>query len=750
MDNLKPQEILDALQTEYFVVDLKSKKIIQTNSPGIEKGSSCFKAIFNNDTPCGLKDGKCLCQQLSSKNRSYNFVHTIDKAGKTIRYKAVGKLIKKDVGLLSCNNITKDFEQQNEIENSAKRLEEVEKLANFGYWEMDLNTSVITPSLGSRIIYGIKNKRTTLSEIREFTLPQYRKLFDKKTNDLIRKGFSFDIEYKIKRPSDSQVRHIHAIAEFRKDKNIGYGIIVDITEASEAKNALVENKEYLKLLFKNMNSAFAQHKIVTNDLGEPVDYVFLDVNQKFEELTGLKKEDILNKTVREVIPTIEELWIKRYGKVALTGEPIVFTDFSQEIGKYFEVAAFSPWKNFFAVSFTDVTNRKRAEMELLAAKEKAVESDQLKTLFLANMSHEIRTPLNGILGFSNLLANNDVEDGQREYYGKIIENSGHRLMTVIDDIVNISMIQSNQLNIDNTEFDLVDLLEEIYHVYQKQYQEKLNELEFKLELSGIKGMLAVYSDKDRVFQIVKNLLDNAFKFTSEGAIEFGLKNVTDSNIELFVKDSGIGIHKDKQNVIFDSFRQAEEGQNRKYGGSGLGLAIVSGIVDKLDGSIAVSSDVGRGTEFTVILPRNEQNLRKYTFQMITPDLSESSAPDLSKTILSFEDDNFSAEFISNVAGILGYKHVNFVYPNEGLKYLRSNHVDLILMDVQLPEMSGYEVTQIIKAEFPEIPIIIQTAFVMAGDMEKAYDAGCDDYISKPITVDAFCDKINKCLKLECS
>jgi PAS domain S-box-containing protein len=750
MDNLKPQEILDALLTEYFVVDLKSKKIVQSNRPGVKKGSNCFKVIFNNDTPCGIKDEKCLCQQVSLQNPIYNFVHTAEKAGKTFYYKAVGKLIKKNVALLSCHDITKDFDQQNEIDNSAKRFEEVEKLANFGYWEMDLNTGVITPSLGSKIIYGIENNRTTLSEIREFTLPKYRKVFDKKTDELIRKGLSFDIEYKIKRPSDNQIRHIHAIAEFRKEKNVGYGIIVDKTEASEAKNALVENKEYLKLLFKNMNSAFAQHKIVTNDLGEPVDYVFLDVNQKFEELTGLKKEDILNKTVKEVIPNIDESWIKRYGKVALTGKPVVFTDFSQEIGKYFEVAAFSPWKNFFAISFTDVTNKKRAEMELVAAKEKAVESDRLKTLFLANMSHEIRTPLNGILGFSNLLANNDVDDEQREYYGKIIENSGHRLMTVIDDIVNISMIQANQLNIDKAEFDLVDLLEEIYHVYQKQYQEKLNEIEFKLELSGIRGTLAMFSDKDRVFQILKNLLDNAFKFTSEGAVEFGLKNVTDSDIELFVTDSGIGIHKDKQSLIFDSFRQAEEGQNRKYGGSGLGLAIVSGIVDKLGGEITVRSDVGRGTDFTVILPRNEQNLRKYTFQMITPELSESSEPELSKTILSFEDDNFSAEFISNVAGILGYKHVNFIYPNEGLAYLRNNHVDLILMDVQLPEMSGYELTQIIKTEFPEIPIIIQTAFVMAGDMKKAYSAGCDDYISKPITVDAFCEKINKCLKLECS
>jgi len=363
------------------------------------------------------------------------------------------------------------------------------------------------------------------------------------------------------------------------------------------------------------------------------------------------------------------------------------------------------------------------------------------------MSHEIRTPLNGILGFSSLLTNGEIDDEQREYYRKIIENSGHRLMTVIDDIVNISMIQSNQLKIDYNEFDLVDLLEEIFVVYKKQYHKKVETIDFKLQLPNTSNVIPVFSDKDRVFQIIKNLLDNAFKFTDEGFIEFGIKKV-ESTVVLYVKDSGIGVNKDKQKLIFDSFRQGEEGQNRKYGGSGLGLAIVAGILEKLDGSIKVNSEVGKGTEFSVYLPRNEHKLRRYTLEMITPEFSDVEASEHSKTIVSFEDDSFSAEFLESMAVLLGYKHVNFVYPQEGIDYVRNNPVDLILMDLQLPEMNGYEVTQILKAEFPEIPIIIQTAFVKAGDKKKAFRSGCDDYISKPITVDVFREKINKCLALE--
>uniref|UniRef100_UPI003217BFCD PAS domain-containing hybrid sensor histidine kinase/response regulator n=1 Tax=uncultured Draconibacterium sp. TaxID=1573823 RepID=UPI003217BFCD len=748
MKYLDSQEVLNALPTEYFVVDTKSRKILQTNRAGVVSGDSCYKAIFSNNKPCGLEEETCFCQRKANSPDNFDFMLESKTNGEKRYCKATGVNVKEGLVVLSHCDITEVMQQRDEIVDNTKRMEEVEKLANFGYWEIDCATKMVSPSLGSKIIYGLTRNVLSLNEISEYTLAEDRILFDESTEGLISKGISFNIKYRIKRPLDNAVRHIHTIAEFWEEKNKGYGIVLDITEAAEATEALLENKEYLNLLFDNMSNGFAQHKIITNEDGEPIDYVFLDVNQKFEELTGLKREDVLNKTVKQILPNAEKTWIERYGKVALTGEPVIFTDYSGDLDKYFEVAAFSPQREYFAVSFSDITNRKRAEKELLDAKEKAIESDRLKTLFLANMSHEIRTPLNGILGFSSLLSGGDVDEEQRYYYGKIIKNSGHRLMTVIDDIVNISMIQSNQLKVNYYEFDLVDLLEEIYVVYKKQNEEKLDQIDFKLVLPPGAKVILVYSDKDRIFQIIKNLLDNAFKFTTTGFIEFGVKRTGTSEIKLFVKDSGIGIAKSKQSVIFDTFRQVEEGQNRKYDGSGLGLAIVAGILEKLEGSIEVTSALNQGAEFLVSFPRNAHKLSNYTIEMITPKPGDYENGNESKTIVSFEDDRSSAEFLGTVVSMLGGKHVNFVSPAKGIEYIRNNKVDLILMDVQLPEMDGYEATQIIKNEFPEIPVIIQTAFVMAGDKEKAFLSGCDDYISKPIGVEALREKINKCLHME--
>jgi CheY-like chemotaxis protein len=210
-----------------------------------------------------------------------------------------------------------------------------------------------------------------------------------------------------------------------------------------------------------------------------------------------------------------------------------------------------------------------------------------------------------------------------------------------------------------------------------------------------------------------------------------------------VKDTGIGIDESKQEIIFESFRQAEEGNSRKFDGSGLGLAIITGILEKLKGKINVTSKLGEGSLFYVTIPRNED---KFEWGDLSSD-TEKNRPVKStvraKRIVSFEDDATSIEYLKTVVGMLGYNLVNFVDAKEGIEYLRKNNVDMILMDVQLPGMSGLEATRIIKKEFPAIPVIIQTAFAMSGDMEKAFESGCDDYISKPLSVDMLKQKIKR-------
>ncbi len=398
-------------------------------------------------------------------------------------------------------------------------------------------------------------------------------------------------------------------------------------------------------------------------------------------------------------------------------------------------------KQFVAIK-EDVTNIKLMVKDLEVAKEKAEESDRLKTVFLANMSHEIRTPLNGILGFSNIICSGLCDENQLEKYSKIIENSGQRLMTVIDDIIDISMIQANQFKVEFKAFDLNYLLEEIYLLYKDQRLASLENIQLELDTKLTRGNCNIVSDKTRIYQVLKNLLDNAFKFTEAGHIKFGCYDSNDDQIVLFVEDTGIGIEEDKINLIFDIFRQAEEGSSRKYDGSGLGLAITSGIVEKLGGKIVVQSEINKGTTFYVTLPRDTKVQSKIDRKL--NQTQEMKGKEMKyRRIVSFEDDKASSHYLKVVVNLLGYELTNFENANEGIDFLRKNKADLILMDAQMPGMNGYEATKIIKSEMPEIPVIMQSAFAMKSDAEKALKAGCDDYLTKPVSMNNLKEKIEK-------
>ncbi|HKI90344.1 MAG TPA: PAS domain S-box protein, partial [Draconibacterium sp.] len=972
------------------------------------------------------------------------------------------------------------------------------------------------------MIYGITNGRIPLAEVQKIPLFQYRKKLDSALLGLIKEGKPYDVKFEIKRPDNGEIRWIHSIAEYRSDKKMVFGVLHDITDTYVARKALEESEKKFKLLFQNMNSAFTYHQIITDEEGKPVDYIFLDVNSKFEELTGLKRENIINKGIFEVFPEIEESWIKQFGKVALTGESINFSDYLGELDKHFQISAYSPRKGFFAITLLDISNRiktekelnealidlnlaqqiskignwkydpeyrkilwseqlydifergrnlvplnlaelkkyfdkrsfsqyenainkaikegvsfklqmelllperdskwikvickpdkesglsghflrgtiqditnaKKAEVELhqsgkllrtiienipdaiymkdknfrkkvanigdarncgltsveeligktdhdlfpkemadvyleddkqviergepvinreeiipgekggkrwllttkiplrnkeneiiglvgigrditelkqkeqrlqllqqtieqsplsvlitnpkgeieyvnsaftevtgyssqeaigqnpgvlldsdendetylkkfgesihsgnrwngeisskkkdgtlfwnnvvLApiidgshniqhfvaitedvsekknmvkelqfAKEKAEESDRLKSLFLANMSHEIRTPLNGILGFSNIICSGTAENKDLEMYGKIIENSGRRLLTVIDDIIDISKIQANQLKLYYGKFNINELIQELYIFYRTQNAEQLVNVELKFQLCQNENHSWAYSDKNRVYQVLRNLIDNAFKFTHSGSIEFGCSQSTDNELTLFVKDTGIGIEPDKQEIVFQSFRQAQEGKSRKYDGSGLGLSIVTGILERLKGKIWLDSKLGDGSVFYVSLPRNKEKIETDTVLEKSVTLKESNSKISKPRIVSVEDDKASVEYLKVVIKSLGYELVNFNNARAGIDYLKNNKADLVLMDVQLPEMNGFEATRIIKAEFPNLPVIIQTAYAMKTDMEKAFQAGCDDYLSKPLSLSILKEKIKK-------
>jgi len=383
-------------------------------------------------------------------------------------------------------------------------------------------------------------------------------------------------------------------------------------------------------------------------------------------------------------------------------------------------------------------------IELLKAKQKAEESDKLKTAFLANLSHEIRTPLNAIMGFSSLLAPDNDEQDLKTYIN-IINNSGKQLLNIINDIIDIAKIESNQINISFSECLINKQLGEIYESSNEFLKEtKGKTISLSLHLDNKNDNFTIITDPTRFSQIVSNLVNNAIKFTDEGKIEFGYyinsKLANNDEILFFVKDTGIGIPKDKQELIFERFRQVDDSFNKKYGGTGLGLAITKSLVDNLGGRIWVESEQSNGSAFYFTLPgkivnypNNDQALKK-----IKPEVNLTEV-----TILIAEDEPSNYYVLEIMLEETGSKLLWAKDGEEAIKLFKENidDIDIILMDVQMPHINGIEATKAIKKIRKEIPILAQTAYALDGDMEQFLNEGCDDYISKPIDSDLLMGKI---------
>lgn len=863
MDQILPVDVLKLIPLKYYVINTKTKSIIQTNDESLhDKDRPCFNQVFDKELPCNFENGRCICERLLQNADKDEFVIEQKEDSGEKYFKVKATKLSDDLILETITDITDKELLKKELKINKKRLGRAERLADFGYWEFNIDDKIVLASEGAKRIYGTTQNNLTLSDIQNYPLEKYRKKLNQRLQDLIDHGKPYNVKFKIKRLADGEIRKVRSIAEYRDDKRMVFGVLHDITENDWAQKALDKSlknlnlaeqiaklgnwhynpdnevvewseevykiferdpvlgalnpEEYQTVLgvknFKQFIGSFekavkegvlfqfqfqfksnvpkskskwieiiCQPESVRGKKGYELRGTVQDISKNKEievELynsnqilrtvidnipdsvymkdTSYRKvvankidaercnsnlEDLIGKTDYELFPhEIAEKYIADDKQVIKTGIPVInreeilpfgdkfkwvltskiplkddenkiiglvgighditelkenesklrmlqqvieqsplsvvitdtngtiqyvnpgfeiSTGFSKEeaIGNnpgmlnsglqdknyyknlwgtilsgknwfgefcnkkkdgtmYWESAVIAPIcdeenkvTQFVAIK-EDITNIKQMVKELEFAKEKAEESDRLKTIFLANMSHEIRTPLNGILGFSSIICSGLCNTEQLEKYGKIIENSGQRLITVIDDIIDISMIQSNQLKIELISFDLNDLMEEIHVLYKNQKSAKLENIRFEMETKLAVGNSNIVSDKNRIYQILKNLLDNAFKFTYSGHIKFGCYHSDESEVELVVEDTGIGIDEEKIDIIFQIFRQAEEGNARKYDGSGLGLAITSGIVERLGGEIKVRSEINKGTKFYVTLPRNGKTQHK--------------------------------------------------------------------------------------------------------------------------------------------
>lgn len=378
-------------------------------------------------------------------------------------------------------------------------------------------------------------------------------------------------------------------------------------------------------------------------------------------------------------------------------------------------------------------------------KEKAQKADKLKSTFLANMSHEIRTPMNGIMGFTSLLKNNDLPKEIQNNYLDIIEKSGNRLLNIINDIIDISKIESGLVVAEINESNINEQLEDLFTFFNPEVEARGMKLFLKNKLPVNESVIR--TDKDKIFAILTNLIKNAVKYSEKGFIEFGCIK-KGRYLEFYVKDTGIGIAPDKQETIFERFVQIESDGKMTKHGSGLGLSITKAYVELLNGKIWLDSTPGEGSVFYFTIPFKTSDNDNVNFKNDKiKEMNESKYPKLN--ILIVEDDEPSAILLSTVLAQYA-KKIEVV--NSGVKAVETcrynSSIDLVLMDIQLPQMNGYEATRKIREFNSDVIIIGQTAFGFSNDRIDALKAGCNNYISKPVIKDQLLAMIFSYFKID--
>lgn len=388
----------------------------------------------------------------------------------------------------------------------------------------------------------------------------------------------------------------------------------------------------------------------------------------------------------------------------------------------------------------DITERKQMEDSLIEAKEKAEESDNLKTAFLHNISHEIRTPLNAIVGFSGLLSSPEIDAEKRKHFIDIILQSSDQLLLIIADIVDIATIEAGQAKISEKEIELNSLLKLLFDQFLLKANKQNITLALNLFLPDTE--IRIIADEAKLSQVLSNLISNALKFTKQGNVNFGYQ-IKENEIEFVVEDTGIGIPATMHNEIFKRFRQVESTTARQFGGSGLGLSISKAYIEMLGGKIWLDSELGKGSTFYFTIPY------KRAQKTVSSDQSSAGLGNgikQQKTLLVAEDEDSNFMLLEELLSGLNSNIIRAVNGLDAVEICKSNRqIDLVLMDIKMPVMDGYEATKQIRSFMPALPIIAQTAYTSEVDRNKALVCGCNDFISKPLKRDVLISKVSNLL-----
>ena len=674
------------------------------------------------------------------------------------RYKLLKKL---------SENKKKLEEKSLDLLNERLKLADAQKLAHIGSWEWDIADNTITWSDELYRIHGMDPQGDAISikRIHEMIHPSdwfYTKEIIKES---IKKCQPFNFYYRIIL-NNGVVKTLHARGEVMGSE---LGLAVKMVGTDQDVTDRLHEEEMEKLVLAATQS---YNSVIIADGKGRIEWV----NEGFTKLTGYKLDEVLNthgELLRQGYNTGLSKQNSSYESIIIDKKPVTYEskNFSKDGNEYWVITTLTPIlgktgevERIIAID-SDITVRKQIEQELLSAnkiaehslmkgnkalnqlikaKQELEDSMKVKEQFLANMSHEIRTPMNAIVGFTNLILKTELNQEQKQYIDAV-KTSGENLLVIINDILDFSKIQSGKFAFEQIELSLPQLISTLSELMLQKLVEKNLELITKID-KRIPSVLI--GDPIRLNQILLNLFGNAIKFTEKGEIRIEVDLISESDteydIQFSVKDSGIGISIDKQTSIFNGFTQASNETTRKYGGTGLGLTIVKQLMELQGGSIAVQSELGIGSVFTFNLkfkknmPSSldkmdivEENRMVENFSGLKILLVEDNLLNqiLAKKVLT--DWNWEVEVAEN--GLIA------------LEKIGNGRFDVILMDIQMPEMDGYETTRAIRRMSKEsgcqVPIIAMTAHAMSGEAQKCIKAGMNDYISKPFDTKVLHSKI---------
>ena len=472
------------------------------------------------------------------------------------------------------------------------------------------------------------------------------------------------------------------------------------------------------------------------------------VNQKWSEITGIAPNDAhgwgwIDAVHEDDRPLLQKEWelSREEKRKAKANYRFVMDDgtFKWVLGQV--VPEFNGQKELigFIGTITDISDLKTIQKELKLLRDKAEESNRLKSAFLANMSHEIRTPMNGILGFASLLKESNLSIEEQKNYIDIIEKSGVRMLNIINDIISISKIESGLVEVTTNEFNINEQQDYLYTFFKPEAEAKGLTLTYTSSLT--KEDAVIYTDQDKFMSIYTNLIKNAIKYTEKGSIEFGyVKKV--KHLEFYVKDTGIGIDLNRQEAVFERFIQADIEDKMARQGAGLGLSITKAFVEMLGGKIWLESTIDKGSTFFFSIPFETSEEQTDDPEDIFQEHNNlNQLKDLN--ILLVEDDDISAMLISIM---LKNSKCNLIRAYNGIEAVdickKKSDIDFVLMDVRMPLMDGYEATHQIRKFNKDLIIVAQTAHALSSDREKSMEVGCNEHLSKPIMSDELFSIIN--------